>query len=111
MKRIERRETFRMPFDSTVSCHILGSGKKINGPLRDISILGLFLETDHKPEPGCRCNLEILVESKHSRLRIEDVDGAIVRRDEEGIAIRFDERLEWFAMVTLCSYKQKELLP
>ena len=97
-----------MPFDSRVHCHISSTPQKYNGSLRDISILGLFMECENIPAPGSRCELDIVVESQHSRLKIEDIHGKIIRTDTGGFAIRFDERLEWIAMVTLCSHKQRE---
>ncbi len=108
MKSVERRESFRMPFASRVTCRVGEIDKKFIGDLRNVSIMGLFMESDNLPNARYRCDIDIVVESQHSRLKIENVGGTIVRKDNDGFAIRFDERLEWFAMVTLCSHKQQQ---
>ncbi len=108
MKSTERREAYRIPFASQVRCHIDKINKTYSGALRDVSIIGLFMEIDDRPSENYKCDIDIVVESQHSRLKIEHVKGTIIRGDNDGMAIRFDERLEWFAMVTLCSHKQRE---
>lgn len=108
MKATERREAYRIPFPSKVVCHVDKNNKKYYGDVRDVSILGLFMETDNFPDVESKCDIDIVVESKYSSLKIENVRGTIVRNDKDGLGIRFDQRLEWFAMVTLCSHKQRE---
>lgn len=107
MRKSERRESFRIPVKSQVTCHDGDSGEIYHGALRDISIIGLFMATTKVLQAGHHCNIDIIIDSNHSRLRIEKVAGTVVRSDSDGMAIKFDERLEWFATVTLCSYKQR----
>ncbi len=108
MKSSERREAYRIPFASKVLCHVNRINKTYCGAMRDLSILGLFMETDDFPDVVHKCDIDIVVESQHSNLKIEHVRGTIIRIYTDGLAIRFYERLEWFAMVTLCSHKQRE---
>ncbi len=100
-KSAERRVSFRMPFTTEVICHVDELDKKYCGTLRDLSITGLFVEMDDCPHAGCKCHINVILKGKQSRLEIKDVSGSIVRRDDDGVAIYFDERLEWFALVPL----------
>jgi hypothetical protein len=104
-KVTNRRTSFRMPFISKLVCQVKGSEKKYDGTLRDISITGLFVEMDEYPAVGNTCEMKIYLEGDHSRLVIEKVSGKIVRSDSKGVAIVFDNRLEWFVLIPL--YFQK----
>ncbi|GAB6192872.1 PilZ domain-containing protein [Desulfocastanea catecholica] len=100
-KSDERRVSVRMPFASKGFCTVHETDKKYSGILRDISITGLFMEMDSCPDAGHKCDIEIVMEGAHSRLVIENVVGTILRHDDGGVAIHFDKRFEWFALVPL----------
>lgn len=101
----ERRISVRMPFVTEGFCIVHDMNRKYRGTLRDISITGLFMEMDNGPETGRKCEIEIVFKGKHSRLLIEDLSGLVSRNDENGIAVRFDERLEWFVLIPLYFHK------
>lgn len=103
----ERRISVRMPFVSEVFCIIPDMKRKYRGTLRDISITGLFMEMDNGPEAGLKCDIEIVFNGKHSRLLIENLGGMVSRKDKAGIAVRFDERLEWFVLIPLYYHKMQ----
>jgi hypothetical protein len=104
----ERRVSVRTPFVSQGICHVHESKKKYCGTLRDISITGLFMELSDSPRVGQRCDIDIVFEGKHSRLLIDKVGGVITRSTGEGVAVRFDERLEWFVLIPLYFHKVHE---
>lgn len=101
----ERRISVRMPFVSEGFCIVHDMNRKYRGILRDISITGLFMEMDNGPEAGRKCEIEIVFKGQHSRLLIEDLGGTVSRSDEDGIAVHFDERLEWFVLIPLYFHK------
>ncbi|MBT8334337.1 MAG: PilZ domain-containing protein [Desulfobacterales bacterium] len=107
-KTVDRRVSFRIPFASSAVCHVVGADQEYGGTLRDISITSLFLETDDCREVGNICDLDIVLEGKHSRLVIENVNGRIIRRDDTGVAISFDEHLEWFNLMPLYFHKMRD---
>lgn len=107
-KSAERRVSVRMPFVSKGFCHIHEINKKYSGTLRDISITGLFMEMADCPSIGHRCDITIVFQGNHSRLVIENVAGIITRSDENGLAVRFDERLEWFTLIPLYFHKMRD---
>lgn len=104
-KSDERRVSVRSPFVSKGCCTVHETDKKYSGTLRDISITGLFMEMDSCPDAGQKCDIEIIFEGAHSRLVIESVAGTVVRNDDDGVAIHFDERLEWFVLIPLYFHK------
>jgi hypothetical protein len=104
-KSDERRISVRMPFVSQGFCHVRENKKKYCGTLRDISITGLFMELNDCPNVGQRCDIDIVFQGKHSRLLIEKVGGTIIRSTADGMAVRFDERLEWFVLIPLYFHK------
>jgi hypothetical protein len=100
-----RRTAFRMPFVSRLVCHTKENNKKHAGILRDISINGLFMEVEDCPAVGCQCHVDIYFEGTHSRLVVEKVDGLVVRSEPRGVAVKFDNRLEWFVLIPLFFHK------
>lgn len=104
----DRRESMRLPFASKVICTIEGVEEPCYGNLRDMSITSLYMETRSFPKAGRKCVIDIVLTGKHSRLRLEQIAGHVIRIDDDGAAISFDERLEWFALVPLYFHKGRE---
>lgn len=105
----ERRASVRMPFISKGICYIDETKQQFSGTLRDISITGMFMKMKNCPPVGQKCRVEMILKGKHSRLMIEDVGGTVTRNDAEGVAIRFDELLEWFVLIPLYYHKMRDL--
>lgn len=97
----ERRAAFRMDVVSEAICRLTSETGTISGPIKDISIAGLYMQTTEKPAADSRVGLEIVLTGRHSEMVIGSMTAVIVRFDDNGLAIRFDERFEWFAMVPL----------
>lgn len=104
----DRRRFVRMPFMSKALCHVGSTGREHLGTIRDISMVGLYLELQDRPEDGCQCTVKIYFQGEHSRLVIEKVTGEIVRCEDAGVAIRFDHRLEWFVLIPIYFYKIRD---
>ena len=97
----ERRGAFRMDVVSKAECRLTSNNFTISGPITDISIAGLYLETTERPASDTEFDVEIVLSGKHSQMIIGSMTGRVVRTDEYGLAITFDQRFEWFAMVPL----------
>lgn len=97
----ERRVAFRMDVVSKAICRLTSEAETISGPIKDISIAGLFLQTTEKPDLDSRFDVEIILTGKHSEMVLGSMSAVVVRHDDNGLAIQFDERFEWFAMVPL----------
>jgi len=98
---LERRSAFRMDVVSRAVCRLSSGDEEIRGSIRDISIAGLFMETDAKPSVSVTYDVEIILTGKTSSMVIKNMSGRVVRTDDNGLAIQFDERFEWFAMVPI----------
>ena len=86
---------------SNATCRLIAEGQVISGPIRDISIAGLYVQTDERPDIGTVFEVEILLAGRSSQMRLGSMSGRVARLDEGGLAITFAERFEWFAMVPL----------
>ena len=82
-------------------CRLKDEGVTISGPIRDISIAGLYVETDERPEGTNGFDIEIVLSGRHSQMILGSMTGKVARTDDHGLAITFDQRFEWFAMVPL----------
>lgn len=102
MQKIDdRRDSVRMPFSPRAYCELKDGGKEFCGTIRDISMLSLFIMFEGDNDLSGNCDIQIVLEGQHSELEINNLSGKIVRVDNDGVAIRLDERLEWFAVVPL----------
>ncbi len=106
----ERRRAARLEVNSSVECYLRMDGGAYRGTLKDMSLTGLYMELNmelKKPvQISGTCEVEIVLNGDNSRLKIE-CRGSIVRCDENGMAVHFDSRMEWFPIVA--SYFQRRL--
>jgi hypothetical protein len=97
---VERRKSDRMPVSSLITCYMKMGDLEYQGGLRDMSLTGLYLELNEQhPVVVDKCEVQIVLSGKASRLRIEGLMGQIIRCDQSGTAIRLDDRMEWFPLV------------
>ena len=106
-KKAERRTSVRLPFSPRAYCELRDDGREFCGTIRDISLDSIFVIADNNDGVSGSCDIQIVIEGNHSELEINNLSGMIVRNDEEGVAIRLDNKLEWFAIVPLYFHKTK----
>ncbi len=97
----ERRRNIRLPLGAGVECHLDVDGARYVGPVRDLSMAGLFMLTGERPAQAARCTAKIVFRGRYSDLEIESLQGAVVRVEEDGLALAFTHFLEWFSLVPL----------
>ncbi|MFW5862149.1 MAG: PilZ domain-containing protein [Spirochaetota bacterium] len=85
---MEKRKTSRVEFDIRASIHYNGNSSE--GDVRDLSLQGLFLETEQDVPAGTRLTVDISLQGSTSDLVLK-VMGTVVRHENGGIAIHFDE--------------------
>ena len=107
-KKEERRTSARISFYPRAYCELKENGKEFYGTIRDISMFSLFMTLDNEMDVSGECDIQIVLEGNHSELEINNLSGRIVRVDDDGVAIRLDKRLEWFAIVPLYFRKSAE---
>ena len=73
----------------------------ISGHTENLSISGLFMQpllSENSFDIGEPCTVKIMLRGERSNLFIDDLAGEIISCDEQGVGIRFEERLEWYAL-------------
>ena len=95
----DRRKLIRLPFTPRAYCQLKDGGREFAGVIRDISLLSLYMELRDSDDLTGECDIQIVLEGKHSEMEINNLSGYIIRSDGEGLAIRFDEPFEWIAVV------------
>ncbi|MEK6202198.1 MAG: PilZ domain-containing protein [Desulfobulbaceae bacterium] len=100
----ERRVCTRTPFLTDVTLRAEPDGLALKADLLNISISGMFVRLDHDLPPGTSCTIGIMVTGNHSRLLLEDIQGEVVRQDEQGTALHFTSRMEWFVLFNVYTH-------
>ncbi len=85
---MEKRKTSRVEFD--IKAVIQYNGSTIEGEVRDLSLQGMFFETEQNIPLGTRLTVDISLQGSTSDLVLK-VMGTVVRHETGGIAIHFEE--------------------
>jgi len=83
----ERRKFTRILFETQIRI-MSTTSSFVSNSLKNISLGGVFIETTHRLSEGESCALEIDLTGHASLLRIQ-VEGDVVRCEDDGIAVRF----------------------
>lgn len=100
----ERRKGTRTAFITRVTLSFGNGQEDVEGDLQDISIFGLFVETDRKVAPGSPCAVRIAIAARNSRLILKDIGGNVVRCDRRGLGVQFDNRFEWYVLFKIYTH-------
>ena len=103
----EKRELIRLPFTPRAYCQIKETGHEFAGTIRDISLLSIFIQLDSELDLSGECDVQIVLEGERSELEINNLSGYIIRSENTGLAIRFNEPFEWLAIVPALFKKQQ----
>ncbi len=95
----EKRKLIRLPFTPRAYCQLQDGGREFAGVIRDVSLLSLYMELEGAEDLTGECDIQIVLEGRHSEMEINNLSGYIIRSDDKGLAIRFDEPFEWIAVV------------
>jgi hypothetical protein len=85
----ERRKRTRVHFTTQVIVKTDKSEIAAEAKSEDISIKGIFINTDKKMPVGTPCDIEILLTGMSTKL-VLNIKGVITRQDESGLGIAFD---------------------
>ena len=84
-----RRTKTRVHFETQVIVRTSDAELTSRASSKDISLRGLFIQTDASLPVGAPCEVEILLTGSSSRLSIQ-VRGHVARQDAEGLGIEFE---------------------
>jgi hypothetical protein len=96
------RENNRVKTRVNYSAHVLAKAKEreaIEGIVRDIALDTIYLNIVPAFAIDEEVNLEISLLGKESQLCIK-VSANVIRKDHDGIALRFGSTLEWWPIFT-----------
>jgi hypothetical protein len=85
----ERRKRTRVQFSTQVIIKTEDSEIRAEANSEDISIKGVFVNTEEKIPLGTPCDLEILLTGTSTKLALT-IKGVIARHEEAGLGITFD---------------------
>ena len=85
----EKRKKTRVDFKTQVILKTDESEIEVEANSKDISIKGIFVNTEKKIPVGTPCDIEILLTGTFTRLALS-IKGIIVRQDASGLGIVFD---------------------
>ncbi len=85
---MEKRKHKRVPFHAEAT--VKNKDIMINGKIDNLSMKGMFLNTDGRLTDADQVEITILLTGSSSQLSI-DLTGTVIRQTESGIAIAFKE--------------------
>ena len=85
----ERRRKTRVHFKTQVTLKADESEIVSEANSKDISIKGMFVNTEKKMPIGTPCDIEILLTGTSTRLAL-NIKGKVTRQDATGLGISFD---------------------
>ncbi|MBU4261849.1 MAG: PilZ domain-containing protein [Proteobacteria bacterium] len=89
MTHDERRKNTRVVFHTTASVRFAGDVFE-RLAIRDLSLRGVYLEGISGRSQGEKCEVELFLTGSSSELKL-NMKGKVVRRDERGVGIHFEE--------------------
>ena len=99
---IEKRRRARISFYTEIVLKAKEFEVSVNANLKDISMNGLFVETDKKIPIGTSCDIAIILTGKSSKLMVS-AEGLVARQAESGLGIQFHDDLEWWTVFSMYS--------
>lgn len=87
----ERRKHLRVGFSTIIKVQLDAEDGRIEleGSSKDLSLKGLFLDTDQIFKKGTRCVVDIVLTGTVEEMKLP-IEGSIVRSGADGTAIEFD---------------------
>ena len=96
----ERRKSNRLPAPFEITCYLRAGKYSCLGTLKDLSLCGCYIGCDSFVHLSQACEVDIVLQGKNSLLKIEGIKGEVIRCDENGVAIQFKDRMEWFPLLS-----------
>ena len=61
---------------------------------------GIYIEAGDLFDPGTVCEVEVVLTARHSKIVLH-IQGEVTRNDGKGLAVRFDNDMEWWAIFAI----------
>lgn len=102
----DKRKRLRIAFEAQVKLWFEAIDVTLNAKMKNISINGIFVETDNIISLNTPCRIEVIITAPHSRLTIE-TSGFVFRHDPSGLGVKFENNMEWFALFPIFEHYGK----
>ena len=102
----DKRKRLRIAFEAQVKLWFEAIDVTLNARMKNISINGIFVETDNIIPVNTPCRIEVIITAPHSRLTIE-TSGFVSRHDPSGLGVKFENNMEWFAFFPIFEHYGK----
>ncbi len=102
----DKRKRLRIAFEAQVKLWFETIDVTLNARMKNISINGIFVETDNFIPVNTPCRIEVIITAPHSRLTIE-TSGFVSRHDPTGLGVKFENNMEWFAFFPIFEHYGK----
>ena len=100
-------------FVSTGGWKRVGKNLTVSGHTENLSISGLVMQPllpEEYLDAGEPCTVKIILHGERSNLVIDDLAGEVVSCDEQGVGVRFNDRLEWYALFHIFEKKANRMM-
>ncbi len=87
--KIGERRKPRVPFGTRITMTVGESRIQVSGSSKDLSLKGVFVNTDKAPEVGSKCSLAIELTGTIEAFVLE-IQGHVARHGDGGVAVIFD---------------------
>ena len=102
-----KRKRIRISFEAQAELRFETIDAILSTKMKNISMNGIFVETDKIIPLNTPCDIKVLVTAPHSKLTIE-TQGFVSRHDSSGLGVKFKNNMEWFAFFSIFEYYGKE---
>lgn len=100
MEQLERRQRNRVIFETRVNVRSEDETFMSEGTSKNIGMGGVYIEIPDFIGPETTCLVEIILSARHSHISLH-VKGDVIRVDGKGMAIKFENDLEWWALFAI----------
>ena len=107
------RKRLRIEFETTALLKFETMDLVLEAKMKNISMNGIFVETDKTIPIDTPCEIEVIITAPHSKLTMQ-TEGFVSRHDPNGLGVQFKNNMEWFAFFSIfehygrTSSKQKQ---
>jgi len=84
-----RRSKIRVDFQSRIAIEVLEPAIELNGDSKNLSLKGIFIETDKDVPLRARCHVQVFLSGTVSPIALK-MEGVVTRKEPTGFAIGFD---------------------
>ncbi|MCF8056714.1 MAG: hypothetical protein K9K37_08750 [Desulfocapsa sp.] len=100
-------------FVTNVDLTLPGQDLTVSGHTENLSIFGLVMQPllpEEYFDAGVPCTVKIILHGERSNLVIDELAGEVVSCDDQGVSVRFKDRLEWYALFHVFEKKVNRMM-